>query len=530
MRKLLAAILAIFVSLLGALLLLEGGVRLFKLARPAENPGWFFKVPDPITGWGRMANSEGRWFNELYEFDTYIRYNSRELRAPESLDYAKPAGVYRVMVLGDSFVEALQVDLAQTFFQRFGEHLDGAGMDVEVIGVGAGGWGTDQALLWFENEGVKYQPDTVILAVFPSNDFMDNAEALSVANRGAVLKPFFALDNGELTLRYFPFDPDKTPQPVQDQAEPERGASIPALAPASDPALAGVGVWLHEHSALYRYLDPRVRIVTPGLARSLSRTGLIQPGAESSPLPADYVPVAYGIYAQPLSPEWQGAVDLTTALFARFKTSVEASGADFGAVIVTAQEQIYDHQWQQILARFPPMREKRWDPLQANVLAVQSLAAAEAPTLNLLPLFQAQADAGGTLHFPQDGHWTDYGHDVAAAALFNFVGETGLIPAVAGQRAPVPSPLVERSLWSWFVLGILVLLGVSLLWSIVKNGPAAWFRDVGSRFGTAGELLIYMVEERQFLLLPLVIVLLLFGGLLIIAQASVVGPFIYTLF
>jgi len=185
MRKLLAAILAIFVSLLGALLLLEGGVRLFKLARPAENPGWFFKVPDPITGWGRMANSEGRWFNELYEFDTYIRYNSRELRAPESLDYAKPAGVYRVMVLGDSFVEALQVDLAQTFFQRFGEHLDGAGMDVEVIGVGAGGWGTDQALLWFENEGVKYQPDTVILAVFPSNDFMDNAEALSVANRGA---------------------------------------------------------------------------------------------------------------------------------------------------------------------------------------------------------------------------------------------------------------------------------------------------------------------------------------------------------
>jgi hypothetical protein len=38
------------------------------------------------------------------------------------------------------------------------------------------------------------------------------------------------------------------------------------------------------------------------------------------------------------------------------------------------------------------------------------------------------------------------------------------------------------------------------------------------------------VRRQNFVLLPLVIILLLFGGLLVVAQASVVGPFIYTLF
>lgn len=535
MRKVLAVTMAVLFSLTLTLLLLEGGVRLFRMARPAENPGWFFKVPDPITGWGHLANSQGRWFNDLYEFDTYISYNSREVRGPESLTYEKPGDVYRVMVLGDSFVEALQVDLEATFFQRLGDTLAQAGVGqerrVEVIGVGAGGWGTDQALLWFENEGLKYQPDAVILAVFPGNDFMDNSEKLGVENRGGILKPYFSLTNGELTPNYFPFDPDSLPQVSAPDADtPDAGDADPQVEPA--PALLAAGTWLHDHSALYRYLDPRIRLATPGFARSLAQAGLITPGAESSSQVQDpgYIPTAYGVFAQPLDPAWTAATEITTALMARMKAEAEANGATFGAVIITAQEQIYDHQWTQILERFPAMLGRTWDPLQANVLAAEALANAGVPTLNLLPLFQEHADAGAKLHFPQDGHWTEFGHDLAATALFNFVVENNLVPVTSSQTIPLPSPLTERSLWDWFVLFIVALLVISLVWSIIKNGPVRWGRDVGSRLGTAGELVFYMAQERQFLLLPLVVVLLLFGGLLIVAQASVVGPFIYTLF
>jgi Family of unknown function (DUF5989) len=44
------------------------------------------------------------------------------------------------------------------------------------------------------------------------------------------------------------------------------------------------------------------------------------------------------------------------------------------------------------------------------------------------------------------------------------------------------------------------------------------------------ELWSFMKARKKFWLLPIVIVLLLLGGLLILAQGSAVAPFIYTLF
>jgi hypothetical protein len=44
------------------------------------------------------------------------------------------------------------------------------------------------------------------------------------------------------------------------------------------------------------------------------------------------------------------------------------------------------------------------------------------------------------------------------------------------------------------------------------------------------ELWAYMRTRKRFWLLPLLLVLLLFGGLIILAKGSVVAPFIYTIF
>jgi hypothetical protein len=40
----------------------------------------------------------------------------------------------------------------------------------------------------------------------------------------------------------------------------------------------------------------------------------------------------------------------------------------------------------------------------------------------------------------------------------------------------------------------------------------------------------YLLKEKKYWLLPLVLVLFLMGGLLVLAQGSVIAPFIYTLF
>jgi len=44
------------------------------------------------------------------------------------------------------------------------------------------------------------------------------------------------------------------------------------------------------------------------------------------------------------------------------------------------------------------------------------------------------------------------------------------------------------------------------------------------------ELWSFMKERKKFWLLPILVVLLLFGSLIVLTQGSAVAPFIYTLF
>lgn len=44
------------------------------------------------------------------------------------------------------------------------------------------------------------------------------------------------------------------------------------------------------------------------------------------------------------------------------------------------------------------------------------------------------------------------------------------------------------------------------------------------------EIWIFLRERKKFWLLPIIIVMLLFGALMIFAQSSALAPFIYTLF
>jgi hypothetical protein len=44
------------------------------------------------------------------------------------------------------------------------------------------------------------------------------------------------------------------------------------------------------------------------------------------------------------------------------------------------------------------------------------------------------------------------------------------------------------------------------------------------------ELWAFMRERKKFWLLPIFVVLILVGGLLVLAQGSAVAPFIYTIF
>jgi hypothetical protein len=56
------------------------------------------------------------------------------------------------------------------------------------------------------------------------------------------------------------------------------------------------------------------------------------------------------------------------------------------------------------------------------------------------------------------------------------------------------------------------------------------FTGLGEMFRTVGELLRLFGRGGRWWLFPMVVVLLLFGVLLLLASATPLGPFIYTLF
>jgi hypothetical protein len=57
-----------------------------------------------------------------------------------------------------------------------------------------------------------------------------------------------------------------------------------------------------------------------------------------------------------------------------------------------------------------------------------------------------------------------------------------------------------------------------------------FLRGMVGRFGIASELLQFFRERNLWWLTPMISLLLVFGFLILLAQSSAIGPFIYILF
>jgi hypothetical protein len=98
-----------------AALLLELTVRLFV---PVSD---FFWETDPVLGVKFVANKRGRSVRQGI-FDVPVETNSHGFRDKEHA-YAKPAGTQRIVILGDSYVEALQVPVERSVAVLLEEQL-----------------------------------------------------------------------------------------------------------------------------------------------------------------------------------------------------------------------------------------------------------------------------------------------------------------------------------------------------------------------------------------------------------------------
>ncbi|MBI3464173.1 MAG: hypothetical protein HY000_14120 [Planctomycetes bacterium] len=117
------------------------------------------------------ANVEVR--HRSAEFDYTFRTNSLGLRGPE-LPLDKPAGVRRIVVLGDSFVAGWGVADEEVFTAKLQRQLDAESQQqAEVINVGRIGSSIVRQLDLYEAVGRRFDPDVVVLAYYVGNDLTE---------------------------------------------------------------------------------------------------------------------------------------------------------------------------------------------------------------------------------------------------------------------------------------------------------------------------------------------------------------------
>ena len=179
------------VSLTITVILVEVGLRLagFSYFNPY--------IADPELGFALRPNAEGWWTKEG---SAYVKINSRGLRDYEHT-LEKPENTIRIAVLGDSFAEALQVPIEDTFWSIMRRQLQSAmstrGKHVEVLNFGVSGFSTARELIMLRQRVWQYSPDLVVLLVTPENDIRDNSQVLTVYSEAL---PYFVYRNGSLEL------------------------------------------------------------------------------------------------------------------------------------------------------------------------------------------------------------------------------------------------------------------------------------------------------------------------------------------
>lgn len=147
-------------------------------------------------GGALLPGAEG-W--RMKEGKSYIRINSDGLRDREHA-IPKPANSLRIAVLGDSYAEAMQVNIENTFWSILERELSQCdkfrAKQFEAINFGVAGYGTARELITLRNRVWKYDPDIVLLAFLAGNDIRNNSKLLE--NDPSI--PYFVLRDGELVL------------------------------------------------------------------------------------------------------------------------------------------------------------------------------------------------------------------------------------------------------------------------------------------------------------------------------------------
>ncbi|HEX6738049.1 MAG TPA: GDSL-type esterase/lipase family protein [Vicinamibacteria bacterium] len=348
------------------------------LGRWRLGPSTRLVVLDPVT---HHRLRPGRHFvGRPGDYATWVTVNADGYRGPQR-SRVKPAGITRVWLTGDSFTLGTGVEDGQCYAALLERRLSLGGRRVEVLNGGVDSYAPLLEYLDLEQRGFTFEPDLVVLA-FDVSDLWQE--------QGYRLVTRFAADGTPLACSGL-----------------ESLARIPPAVRAER--------WLRRHSYTWAWGLRRL----DEWDRTWERTAILEGRA---PGILDYT---FREDQTPYLARWAEVEDSLRHVV----QACRRRGVRFALVTYPWGHQVNEREWLDgRRATGVPAGRVAGQPGAARLAA---LAAREGvPFLDMTPAFRAAAAA--PLYFRFDMHWTPAGHQVAAAALGEFLEREALVGEKAG--------------------------------------------------------------------------------------------------
>lgn len=380
-RRRLASIGLLVASTAVCIALAEAAIRVIRpgvVDTPAR-----FRIVDPVLGWRLRPSSS--YEKRVDKGSVSVTINSSGWRDVERSVIRKP-GVLRIVVLGDSFVEANSVNLDDSFPRLIEDLVSEREGAAEVLNFGVGGFGTLQEFLVYTREVSGYRPDIVLLGFCVGNDLRNNSRELESLLAGSgveqLRRPF--LPSG-LAARWQDGDIDYSSIESETAG---RAAAILRKAFGRSAILSAL-----------RRLWIRVRV-----------------GLSGAPSDANFELAVHGVNYCETPPEYERAWETTAMILRRLRDEVRQQGAELVVFTEPTLREVDLESRERIRRESDEPDALCLDESPGTKRLVETLRDLQVPLVDLLSVFRG-VERPALLFRRSDQHWNEAGHRLVADEL-----------------------------------------------------------------------------------------------------------------
>jgi len=367
MKKFLPNLLVLLISLMVCLIILEFTARSVGREYFIQNNAFMLK-DYPVFSY----KPNNQYEVTRPEFTNTVRINSKGLRDYD-YGYAKGNSTKRIIMLGDSMIAAIELPLRKTVSKKLefllNEGKKPNGGNFEVINMGFTGFGPTAEIIALEKEGIKYNPDIVILNLYAGNDFV----RIDFGVSGDIGQEIFAVHDSleNLTMKSMPMQKLKN--------------------------------YFFRNYFTYSFLR---KVISDAIA-------------EEDPMFSDSL-----IYSQEYPDYIERNIGKLDTELAHLKRFADYKGITLLVVVLPTKEQV------DMYESYTTGNKGIMNPSMALTKAQEEILEIgkrhNITMLDILPEF-SRKNENNTFYFHDDPHWNEEGHALAAELEYNFLLKEGLV-------------------------------------------------------------------------------------------------------